>query len=83
MEKCKACQYTSEIHKESVEKELKRLSEMKGIKICSESEHIERLNICSKCKYLDLNGVCLMCGCYVQIRTFLKDNKCPAKNKLW
>ncbi len=81
--KCRACEYTSEIHKAAAEAEIERLKNMKGIKICSPEEQEKRLKICDECEYLDMNGVCLMCGCYVQIRTLLKSGSCPAKKKRW
>ncbi len=83
MSKCRACEYTSAIHREAVEAEIKRLSEMKGVRLCTEEELERRLAACGECEYKDMNGVCLMCGCYVRIRTFRKDSRCPAKNKRW
>ncbi len=80
MNKCRACEYTNKIHKDAVETELKRLSQMKGLKPCDEKELERRLNICSSCPQLDMNNVCMMCGCYVQIRAFLKTSRCPIKN---
>lgn len=79
MIKCRACEYTSEIHRSAVEEEVRRLTEMKGVRICGEDELNSRLMICSSCKHLDINNVCMMCGCYVRIRTLLKTNRCPMK----
>ena len=83
MNKCRACQYTNEIHKAAVEAEVERLSKLKGVRLCDEDELTRRLEICSGCKHLDINNVCLMCGCYVRIRTLIKDNRCPAPKRLW
>lgn len=83
MSECRACQYTGEIHKKAVEAEIKRLSQMKNVSLCTEEELNRRLEKCSSCEYLDINNVCLMCGCYVQIRALLRDSRCPAKNKSW
>ena len=80
---CKACQYTSEIHKTAIETEVARLSNMRGVHICDDDELLRRLEACSSCEHLDMNNVCLMCGCYVRIRTLLKDNRCPAPKKKW
>ena len=77
--KCRACEYTSEIHKATVENELKRLSGLKGLRLCPEEKYGERLTVCSECPHLDINNVCMMCGCYVQIRAFTLDGRCPMK----
>lgn len=79
MNKCRACEYTSEIHKNAIEGEVLRLSKMKGVKLCEQDALYRRLEICSDCTHLDINNTCLMCGCYVRIRTLLKDNRCPIK----
>ncbi|MBQ8003119.1 MAG: hypothetical protein IJ297_06720 [Clostridia bacterium] len=75
---CKACQYTSDIHKETIEKELNRLKASKT-SMADDAAYEARLKICSDCKHLDVSGTCMMCGCYVMLRTALKDNKCPKK----
>ena len=79
MIKCRACEYTSDIHRLAIETEVARLTAIKGIKICEQEELHSRLIICSECKHLDINNVCMMCGCYVRIRTLLKFNRCPMK----
>ena len=75
---CKACRYTSAIHKETIEKELERLKASK-IELADELERDARLKICSDCKFLDISGTCMMCGCYVMLRSALEDNRCPKK----
>ncbi len=75
--KCRACEYTKGIHKEAIEKEVNRLKGMKGIKTLDEDEQLCRLKVCGECGHLDMNGVCMMCGCYVEIRTLVRDNRCP------
>ncbi len=75
---CKACQYTSAIHKETIEKELLRLKSL-SVSLADDALSEERLKICSDCKYLDISGTCMMCGCYVMLRAALSDNKCPKK----
>lgn len=42
----------------------------------------QRLSICKKCEKLQ-NGVCLKCGCYVEMRAAVKNNRCPSENKYW
>ena len=76
---CKACQYTSEIHKQTIEKELEKLK--KGtIPMADDALYEKRLKACSDCKHLDISGTCMMCGCYVMLRAALKNNKCPEKH---
>ena len=75
---CKACRFTSEIHKETIEKELERLKNSKT-PLCGEEEKARRLEICSACAHLDVSGACMMCGCYVMLRCALKGGKCPRK----
>lgn len=75
---CKACQYTSEIHKETIEKELARLNQS-SVSMADDTTYETRLKICSDCKHLDISGTCMMCGCYVMLRAALSDNKCPKK----
>ncbi len=77
--RCRACEYTSAIHRETVEKELSRLRGMKGLRLSSDELYNERLIICGGCAHLDFNNVCMMCGCYVQIRAFTTDGRCPMK----
>lgn len=75
---CKACQYTSEIHKETIEKELARLKKS-NTPMADDALYKKRLKVCSDCKHLDVSGTCMMCGCYVMLRCALSSNKCPKK----
>lgn len=83
MRECRPCAYTSAIHRETVERELARLRSIASIAPADAETVHRRLTACSACRYLDHNHVCLMCGCYVQIRTFARDARCPAKTRLW
>ena len=75
---CKACQYTSQIHKETIEKELARLKAT-STPMADDTLYEKRLKVCSDCKHLDISGTCMMCGCYVMLRCALYSNKCPQK----
>lgn len=75
---CKACQYTSKIHKETIEKELARLK-ASLVAMADDTLYTKRLEICSDCRHLDISGTCMMCGCYTMLRAALRDNKCPKK----
>ena len=47
-----------------------------------ETVYKKRLSLCEKCGKLR-NGVCLKCGCYVEMRAAVKNNRCPSENKYW
>lgn len=42
------------------------------------SVYEQRLALCRACERL-LSGTCMSCGCYVEIRAFLKTGRCPKK----
>ncbi len=75
---CKACRYTSAIHKETIEKALYDLKKS-NVLLADEQIKMQRLSICSDCKHLDVSGTCMMCGCYVMLRCSILSNKCPKK----
>ena len=73
--------------KETDEKELleniKEYISGLGDDIKAEGElYKKRLSICEKCDKLQ-NGICLKCGCYVEMRAAVKNNRCPSENKYW
>ncbi len=78
MDSCKACRYTSAIHKETIEKELEKLKSS-SIPLADDELYKTRLLVCSDCEHLDISGTCMMCGCYAMLRTAIKENKCPKK----
>ena len=41
-----------------------------------------RLAVCKACDHL-LNGTCALCGCYVELRTAKKTQKCPDVPGRW
>jgi hypothetical protein len=77
MKSCKACIEIS--HSDEIQKALKDMSEMKNITICKPDLYKSRLEICEACPSKTVSGVCMNCGCYAQIRAFVKNNKCPKK----
>lgn len=42
----------------------------------------KRLSVCEKCDRLQ-NGICLKCGCYVEMRAAVKNNRCPSEKNYW
>lgn len=49
---------------------------------CDAEEYEKRLNICSSCENL-VNGFCGKCGCYVELRAAVKNNRCPCEKRYW
>lgn len=47
-----------------------------------EEVYKKRLSVCEGCDRL-MNGVCLKCGCYVEMRAAVKNNRCPSEKKYW
>lgn len=47
-----------------------------------EEVYQKRLSVCESCDKL-MNGVCLKCGCYVEMRAAVKNNRCPSEKKYW
>ena len=41
-----------------------------------------RLDKCKSCENLN-SGVCGKCGCYVEMRAAVRQNRCPSEEKLW
>lgn len=42
----------------------------------SDREYEKRLSVCRECERL-LNGLCNACGCYVEMRAAVWENRCP------
>ncbi len=57
---------------------LKVIRLMKPHERASEEVIAGRLQICRECDRLEM-GTCLACGCYVELRSALKNGKCPYK----
>lgn len=47
-----------------------------------EEVYQKRLSVCESCDKL-MNGVCLKCGCYVEMRAAVRNNRCPSEKKYW
>ena len=47
-----------------------------------EEVYQKRLSICKRCGSL-MDGVCLKCGCYVEMRAAVKNNRCPSEKRYW
>ena len=42
----------------------------------NEKLYNKRLSLCRECEFL-ISGMCRKCGCYVEVRTALKNKSCP------
>ena len=47
-----------------------------------EAVYEQRLDSCMACESL-LEGMCRICGCYVELRSAMKKNACPAVHPKW
>lgn len=61
-----------------VSKLLRVIRLMKPQEKAGEEEIARRLGICRECEKLEM-GTCLACGCYVELRSALKNGRCPYK----
>ena len=52
------------------------LEELEPDRKASQNLYEERLAKCKECDKL-VNGLCRACGCYVEMRAAIKENKCP------
>ena len=43
-----------------------------------DAEYERRLSLCKGCDRLNA-GTCNACGCYVELRAFMKESECPYK----
>lgn len=56
----------------------KALSDIKVEDRAAENIYESRLQTCKECDRLS-SGTCLSCGCYVEIRAYLNNGRCPKR----
>lgn len=39
----------------------------------------DRIEICNSCDKLSASRKCLMCGCFMDVKVYIPDAKCPVK----
>lgn len=75
---CKRCLLFEANEQEYQEKIARILNAMKPYEK-AESKCVEaRLLLCKECEKLN-RGTCVACGCFVELRSALKDGHCPYK----
>jgi len=47
-----------------------------GFKVSEEIQQT-RIDICNSCEKLHSTNFCTLCGCYMPVKTFLSNAKCP------
>lgn len=47
------------------------------IQLVERSERTARLDICKQCPKLEHGTNCLECGCFMQMKTWTRDARCP------
>lgn len=73
---CKKC-LLRELTEESYYRTLEEyLAELDKERKASQDLYEERLAACKACDKL-VNGLCRACGCYVEMRAAIGENKCP------
>ena len=75
---CKKC-LLREMAEADVEKIATYRDAIKPSDRVPEEEYERRLAICKECELLTA-GTCAACGCYVELRAYMKAGKCPHKN---
>ncbi len=73
--RCLLREYDEEAY---ISKLLRVIRLMKPQEKAGEEEMARRLEICKECDKLEM-GTCLACGCYVELRSALKNGRCPYK----
>ena len=75
---CKKC-LLSEMTKEAYYQNLQDyLEELEPERKSSQELYEKRLERCKECEKL-INGLCRACGCYVEMRAAISENKCPCQ----
>lgn len=74
---CKKCLLRDLGNKDYEENIGKYIAKIKEEDKADKEVYEQRLDICRECDKLT-EGTCQKCGCYVEIRAFVKRNKCPA-----
>jgi len=73
---CRRCllrEMTEDIYYRNLQEYLAELEEERK---APEELYENRLRTCKECERL-VNGLCQACGCYVEMRAAIRDNKCP------
>lgn len=84
MAKCKRCQSKPTLTPGEIEKMVREIRSMKGIKLVDEDKYRKRLEICQCCEKFEYNSTCTLCGCVMQVRAMLADGRCPyPKSARW
>lgn len=80
-EKCKRCGLKTVLSEDEIEKMVRQVTSMKGIRLVSEEEYERRIKICSECDKFEYGSTCSLCGCVMQVRARLDDGRCPYPKK--
>ncbi len=74
---CKRCLTRDMIDKDEYFRTLKALiADVQGDERAADELYEARLSTCTDCERL-YDGLCGACGCYVELRAVIKDNRCP------
>ncbi|WP_239618639.1 hypothetical protein [Cohnella mopanensis] len=74
---CKGCREAVHTEESQIERFLERMAKGGNVPFVSDGEAAARLRHCEQCTSLQGGTTCRYCGCYVKIRTKLRDSYCP------
>lgn len=81
---CRRCAAKTSLNGTDIEKMVKEVTSMKGIRLADNAEYERRMRICAECEKFEYGSTCTVCGCVMQVRARLADGRCPyPKNKKW
>ncbi|MCD7889726.1 MAG: DUF6171 family protein [Oscillospiraceae bacterium] len=79
---CKRC-LLAEIDKDGLYKKVEDLiAAIPDDERASGQAYATRLDLCCRCPSLE-NGLCRECGCFVELRAAVKENRCPSVYRYW
>lgn len=84
MNKCRRCGNGPHVTDEDIKKAVDALTKMKGVRLAGRDTFLRRLAACKACDKLEYGSTCMACGCLVEVRARLANERCPyPKNNKW
>ncbi|HIT84657.1 MAG TPA: hypothetical protein IAA60_02000 [Candidatus Ornithomonoglobus intestinigallinarum] len=84
MNRCRRCGNGPNVSTEDIKKAVDAVERMKGFRLADADTLSRRLNACRECEKLGYGSTCMVCGCLVEVRARLANERCPfPKNNKW
>lgn len=80
---CKGCGASVRLSAGEVQRILAEYFDGREVSVVDDAEHERRLAICRSCDQLVYGTTCLHCGCLVEIRAKLAEQRCPHVPAKW